>query len=319
MHYSRVLLPLVVLSAACAQTDAQGDDPLGRDLLLATQVHTDAVERELSALGGAGVCPSEPGQTPPSAAQQAQAGQLLRKAQETALMGDARRAHQLLREAAQFDGSNPELAYQLARSSDALDDRSAAVDAYCRFLTLAPGTQQAAEVRGRLTALTRVESAAQDTRQAAEPKPATRAAARPVARPVRRAAPTRTASRPRAGRTTAARHESRATGSTRTESSAGTLATETPVVHEPVVREPTAQPTAPVARAERDNTARGALIGAAAGAIVGAAVGRDVKSGVVGAAAGGLIGAVVGRTVGGSTRGQAFKGGTLRTPTWSPR
>jgi hypothetical protein len=28
---------------------------------------------------------------------------------------------------------------------------------------------------------------------------------------------------------------------------------------------------------------------------------------------------VVGRTVGGSSRGQALRGGTFRTPTWSPR
>ena len=40
--------------------------------------------------------------------------------QEAALKGETRRAHQLLRSAAQLDGSNATLAYHLARSSDAL-------------------------------------------------------------------------------------------------------------------------------------------------------------------------------------------------------
>jgi outer membrane lipoprotein SlyB len=330
MRHSRVLLiPVLVLGAACAEQGTSAEDPLGRDLLLATQVHTDAVERELSALGGAGVCSAPADHASPTVAQQAQAERVLRRAQEAALMGEQRRAHQLYREAAQIDGSSATIAYHLARSSDALDDHAAAVDAYCRFLTLAPGTQQAADVRGRLAALAGGE--AQPDSQA--PRPAARVVSTgAVHRPAARVASARRSSSVRAtGGRAPARRSTAATqpaagGEVRTQSSAGSVESE-PVREEPMTpqsaesRETASaatRPSAPAttARAGRDNTMRGAVIGAAAGAIVGAAVGRDVKSGVVGAAAGGLIGAVVGRT---TSRGQALRGGTFRTPTWSPR
>ena len=338
MRYSRVLLmPVLVLGAACAEPGTSADDPLGRDLLLATQVHTDAVERELSALGGAGICSAPMDQASPTAGQQAQAERVLQRAQEAALMGEQRRAHQLYREAAQLDGSSATIAYHLARSSDALDDRAAAVDAYCRFLTLAPGTQQAADVRGRLAALAGLAGGeSQPDSQAvapspAAPTPATRAAsASAVRRPAARVASARRSSRVSSSGARSTAGTQPAAGSTvRTETSAGSgengpardeAATQPPRETRETREAPSEVAASPApastARAGRDNTMRGAVIGAAAGAIVGAAMGRDVKSGVVGAAAGGLLGAVVGRT---TSRGQALRGGTFRTPTWSPR
>jgi outer membrane lipoprotein SlyB len=252
----------------------------------------------------------------------------MRQAQELELMGDMRRAHQLLVQAAQADGTNPTLAYHLARSSDALQEKGAAIDAYCRFLVLSPGTTQAAEVRTRLTALLGAETPAIDAeatqastgRTAAKSARRTTRAARTTTartvRPTRLASTGRSAGAARTGGGGATTGSSNGMvdgpmGSAPNEGERVTQSTQAPqVVDAPV----TPAPSASTARTA-NNTARGAIIGAAAGAVVGAAVGRDVKSGVIGAAAGGLLGAAVGRS---TTRGQALRG-RYGTPTWSPR
>jgi hypothetical protein len=331
LPYRRVvLLPLVALVAACAGQDQTAVDPLGRDLVLATQVQTDAVERELSAVSGAAAaCRAEPTAVQPTAAQLTRAGQLMRQAQELELMGDMRRAHQLLVQAAQADGTNPALAYHLARSSDALQEKSAAIDAYCRFLVLSPGTVQAAEVRTRLTTLLGAELPAVDAQatQAESPRTPAKTSVRTastargtIARPARS---TRLASARRAATPVRSSGGGAMTGSANgaVDGSMGTAPNErvpqtpqTPQTSQAGDAPVTAPAPVSTARAG-NNTARGAIIGAAAGAVVGTVVGRDVKSGVIGAAAGGLLGAAVGH----STSGSRALRGRYATPTWSPR
>jgi tetratricopeptide (TPR) repeat protein len=59
-----------------------------------------------------------------------------------------------------LDPANPDLAYQLARAQEAVGANDDAAAEYCRFIALAPNAPEAAEVRERLTGLTRTTQAA---------------------------------------------------------------------------------------------------------------------------------------------------------------
>jgi tetratricopeptide (TPR) repeat protein len=89
----------------------------------------------------------------PTAEQVRQAQQLAQRGQQAAILGDRLGARNQLRQAGALDPTNPDLAYQLARAEEAAGSDSAATNAYCRFLALAPDAPEAAETRTRLAQL----------------------------------------------------------------------------------------------------------------------------------------------------------------------
>jgi tetratricopeptide (TPR) repeat protein len=89
----------------------------------------------------------------PSATNAEQARRTAARAHEAALIGDQRSARDLYARAATLDPTDARLAYQLARVREDLKERRAAVAEYCRYLSLAPGASDGAEIRQRIRAL----------------------------------------------------------------------------------------------------------------------------------------------------------------------
>jgi tetratricopeptide (TPR) repeat protein len=113
----------------------------------------------LTGLGGitvsgcSGVPVAASPQTAPSATS-AELRSLIARAQDASLVGDhvaARDAYARATEIAPFE---PRLTYYLGREHEALRDGRAAVQAYCRYLTLDPEADDADDVRGRVVRLT---------------------------------------------------------------------------------------------------------------------------------------------------------------------
>ncbi|MFN8573970.1 MAG: tetratricopeptide repeat protein [Gemmatimonadaceae bacterium] len=78
----------------------------------------------------------------------------INRAQEASLVGDHVVARDSYRSAVAIAPLEPRLTYYLGREYEALNDGSAAVQTYCRYLALAPTSADADEVRGRIARLT---------------------------------------------------------------------------------------------------------------------------------------------------------------------
>jgi YMGG-like Gly-zipper len=303
MHITRwlVLVPAVALSSACTGGGgARGRDPLEQDVALAALEQQDQMAVP-TWLAGAVVCQPLPASSRPTEAQQARAARLLELGKGAALAGNARGAQDLLRQAAYLDGTNPAVAYHLARASETAGDTAMAVREYCRYLSFGVSGAERAELRERLLLLApaRAVPAGSASAAVAVSHRLVRAAARrgsarprtPRERTVAAAGPAAAPNgAPAAGPTDGARD-----GATYDGRADGAVATSTDGV------DGTGNRPAPAPRAEpARHTARDAAIGAVIGAAAGAVVGRNVKGAVVGAAAGGLMGAVIGRSRGGA-------------------
>lgn len=114
-----------------------------------------ALKRGLPVAAARPVCSpaTQAGSTTPTRKKDAR--DLAQRAQQSAILGDRTAARDQLRQAVALDPTNPDLAYQLARAHEALGANDDATTQYCRFLALAPSAPEAAEVRERLTGLTR--------------------------------------------------------------------------------------------------------------------------------------------------------------------
>ena len=89
----------------------------------------------------------------PTAEQQRRAQDLAQRGQQAALLGDRAAARDQLRQAAELDPTNIDLAYQLARAEESAGSEAEAARAYCRFIALAPDSPEATESRARLAQL----------------------------------------------------------------------------------------------------------------------------------------------------------------------
>ncbi len=103
-------------------------------------------------------CPSLPAPAAPSADERAQVAELTSSSDQAVMLGDLSRAVALLDRATELDPGSAELAYRRARALEDLADAPAALDEYCRALSLAPdgGIRDA---RARLEDLAGVEGA----------------------------------------------------------------------------------------------------------------------------------------------------------------
>ena len=308
------MLVIVAAIAACSkQPDASaGTDILAEDRTLAARIESDRNARQLPLPTACGTVSAA---AQPTEANQAQAKELTRLARDAEMQGNIREARALLRSASELDGTSQSTAYHLGRTSEALGDRTAAVTAYCRFLSLTPTSAESAEARQRVATLSQKQ------------QPVTRVSAGSVGEkaPTQKLTRVATAQRVTARRQATvepqgmvgATAERRATATpterrTRSASAAGSVV-DSPAPVEPVdvtgsnaaasgdaVSEaPPVTSTgdtpapAPTVRRGPSRTQSG-ILGAATGAIIGAATGRSVKGAVIGAAAGGVLGTVVG-------------------------
>jgi hypothetical protein len=312
------VLVIFAAAAACtARDDSQGTEILSQDRTLAAQLKTDQESRAQRLPDACGVVKLA---AQPADANQRQADDLTRKAQDAEMHGDIREARSLLRRAADLDGTNKSTAYHLGRTSEALGDRDAAMTAYCRYLALTPTSAESAEARQRVTVLSQSQSqistsAGSVSDSVPTPRPAVAATVRRVTRERSTTQPRVVASAKAEKPVRSARAPERSTTSTSTEvgvveQSATAIepvtsspdvgsATESKPVEGDVVATSSRTPnveqpsTAPRSQSRGPNRAQNAGIGAAAGGLIGAITGRSVKSAVMGAAAGGLLGAVM--------------------------
>jgi tetratricopeptide (TPR) repeat protein len=99
-----------------------------------------------------GECPAQP---PAPALRGGHAGvdSLLNAGSRAAILGDFPAAEDFLRRAAALDGANPVVSYRLARTLDDQGKSEPAAAEYCRYLSLAPDTPDAAEIRERVRTL----------------------------------------------------------------------------------------------------------------------------------------------------------------------
>jgi len=102
-----------------------------------------------------GICPAfeaaDPGLV--TEADRAEAARLSTSATQAAIIGDHAQARTLLLRAARLDPLDPNVAYLLARSSEEVSDREAALEHFCRFLALSPNAPEAPEVQARVAVL----------------------------------------------------------------------------------------------------------------------------------------------------------------------
>jgi len=85
--------------------------------------------------------------------QRRQARDFVSRADQAAILGDTTAALANLRRARAIDASDPDLAYRLARLYETGAAADSAVKEYCRFLSLAPTSPDAADARERVGAL----------------------------------------------------------------------------------------------------------------------------------------------------------------------
>jgi tetratricopeptide (TPR) repeat protein len=90
---------------------------------------------------------------PVGAADAQEASRLAAAATQAAILGDQEGARDFLERAAGLNPADEGIAYELARTLDALEMVTPAVEAYCRYLALAPGGQDAQDVRARVLEL----------------------------------------------------------------------------------------------------------------------------------------------------------------------
>jgi hypothetical protein len=229
----------------------------------------------------------------PVTADKPQAAELARKAYDAELLGNPEAAQSLLRRASELDGTDELAAYHLGRTSEALGDRTSAVTAYCRYLSLAPTTAESVEARQRVASLSRsavpVAAASVGISALAGRRARGRTPRRTVREQARVAGRVSSPSAVWGGADDGVNASTEADGRTDRVTADGEVVATQPRV--PVVDQP---PTASRTARRGPTRAQSAGIGAVAGAIIGAATGRSAKSAVIGAAAGGVLGTVVG-------------------------
>ena len=137
----RAATALVLITAAAA---ALGARPVGAQELA---LKRSATRPQATA------CPVIPLPRQPGAQQQNDARQRAAVAQEAAIVGNQRAAREQFARAAQLDPSNEEIAYQYGRTLEDAGSRAEALREYCRYITLAPASGDAADVRNRIAAL----------------------------------------------------------------------------------------------------------------------------------------------------------------------
>ncbi len=98
-------------------------------------------------------CPVAPLPRQPGTAQRNEARQRAGLAQEAAIVGNQRAARDQFARAAQLDPSSEEIAYQYGRTLEDTGSPADALREYCRYITLAPASGDAADVRARIAAL----------------------------------------------------------------------------------------------------------------------------------------------------------------------
>ncbi len=102
--------------------------------------------------GGCAVLPTFAPASPPDADGQ-EADRLASAASQAAILGDREGALDFLERAADLDPTDDGIAYELARTYEALGRTTDAVVAYCKFLVLAPASPDARDVRASVLAL----------------------------------------------------------------------------------------------------------------------------------------------------------------------
>jgi hypothetical protein len=302
-----VLVILAAMAACSTHDDSQGSAILSKDSTLVAQLQKDKQPQQ-PALPDA--CGAVTVAAQPAAANKRQADELTRRAYDAEMLGNVQDARALLRQATALDATNKSAAYHLGLTSETLGDRTAAISAYCRYLTLTPTTAESVEARQRVAKLSQAETrVAAGSVSDSESTPARRrapsTAARRVTRVARAVEPRVVASAPVAQSVPAASRERETpsptpgdpvvTSTTADRAPDGPAAGSDGATSSPA---PSVEQTPTTARTERRGASRtqSAIIGAAAGAIIGGATGRSVKGAVIGAAAGGILGTAVGST-----------------------
>ncbi|HEX6966234.1 MAG TPA: tetratricopeptide repeat protein [Gemmatimonadaceae bacterium] len=100
------------------------------------------------------VCPQLPKPVIPAWAQREQARRLMVLGHEAAITGDYAAARDRFEQAAKLDPTDENIAYELARAYESTRDTAAAATEYCRYLSLAPTSEEAGEVRAHMATLT---------------------------------------------------------------------------------------------------------------------------------------------------------------------
>jgi Flp pilus assembly protein TadD len=328
VHRSRLSMLVIFAAAAACSTrdDAKGttDDSLSKDPTLVAKLEASQRTRPQPLPDACGTVAVV---APATSANKAQADELTRRAYDAEMQGNVQEARSLLRRASDLDATNKSAAYHLGLTSETLGDRATAVSAYCRYLSLAPASNESAEARQRVTKLSQTTQVAAGSvgeaaangravpaattrretrvRPAAEPRvvasgvarSATPSAARrePVQSPARvepKQSPVRSEevqTPPQSEPVVVAREGVGAADSAKVGGEVVAASRPAPPVEQP--------PAAPPTVRRGPNRAQSAGIGAAVGGIIGAATGRSVKSAIIGAAAGGIFGTAVGGTI----------------------
>jgi tetratricopeptide (TPR) repeat protein len=102
-----------------------------------------------------GTCPPPVRAPAPTNEQRRKARDLSERAQQAAILGDSVSARDQLRQAAQLDPTDPDLAYRLARANETSGATDAAATEYCRLIALAPSAPETAEAREKVAVLAR--------------------------------------------------------------------------------------------------------------------------------------------------------------------
>ena len=312
LHCNRwFVLPVIIFVSACSrQVDPQDDAGLSRDPSLVLQLEPTPPGQSKRFLSVADACLPLSHAARPTADQQAQARALIMRGHQMAMVGNSSSARDLFRRAMQLDATSSSAAYLAARASDVANDSTEAVKGYCRFLSLAPASSAAADVRDRILTLARprVQPSNRLVSRAAPPRSLTKhGISRGV--PVRSYmvttfVPTRRlgSQSARSAGNTAAPNATDSAAKTASDSEAttrsgadpdGAVSIASAGNHDQRGDSASAEVTerdAPSPRRHERHTARDVLIGAAVGAAAGAVIGRDVRGAVIGAAAGGLLG-----------------------------
>jgi tetratricopeptide (TPR) repeat protein len=115
----------------------------------------DLLKRAALPAPGRGTCPPASAARVPTNEQRRQARDLSERAQQAAILGDSVSARDQLRQAAQLDPTDRDLAYRLARATETSGAADAAAKEYCRFIALAPSAPETAEAREKVALLAR--------------------------------------------------------------------------------------------------------------------------------------------------------------------
>ncbi|HEX5439036.1 MAG TPA: tetratricopeptide repeat protein [Gemmatimonadaceae bacterium] len=112
-------------------------------------------------------CPAASKPVVPSRAQREQARRLVAEGHAAAIVGDDSTARNRFKQAAALDGTDENIAYELARAYERTNNPQAAAREYCRYLALAPTSPDAADVRARIATLAPARSSVVPDRAAA--------------------------------------------------------------------------------------------------------------------------------------------------------